>query len=184
MSNPERAARSRHGSWALRLLLRAGIVGGVIVAGLQAVLLAPLLPDPMPAGLGAAWSAGALAHPPAFLMTHLVVVASTAAIFLAVPPLLRASAWWRGATDGDALEAERFTSFEQWTLLLGLVTTTFTVVVVQYVVLANLARPPHLGEAIPFVLATTYLAFAATWAVQVVRRFRHEPVAVSATAQA
>jgi len=183
MSKPERRNGSRHGSCALRILMRGGMLIGVLVAVLQTVLLGPLLPDAIVSrvawdGSGRAWTGTST-----FLTIHLVVVAASVAVFIGIPLLLRIAAWWHGTAEVDTERVARLIEFEQWTLLFGLVTTTFTIAGVQSLAVANLARPPHLDGSFTMLLAA-YLAFTATWTVQVVRRFRRTRDPLPATAVA
>lgn len=184
MSIRERGSRSPHGSLPLRVLLRGGILMGVAVAVLQAVVLRPLLPDPVAARF--AWDGSDVGWigTSDFLTIHLVVVGSTAGLFIGLPLLLRLARRRAGggATDAGCLAA--VIDFEQRALLFGLGTTTFTLGVAHLVALANLAQPPRVGVSFPLLLAT-YLAFTAAWTVHMVRRFgRHGTTAAPAPASA
>jgi len=106
---------------------------------------------------------------PQFLVIHLALVATLATAFLGVPVALRLRARLQDAQRGTTLED--VADFEARTLLFGLATMTFTILLVHLVLRGNLDRPAHLGPSAA-VLVATYLAFAATWAVQVVRRHR------------
>jgi len=168
MSKPERPSTVRHGAFGLRLVLRAGIMLGVVVSVLQTSILAPLLPREIANRFTLLGDPVGWIPTPQFLTIHLTIVATLAAIFIATPLALRLRARRGGA---GARPVDEVCEFEERALLLGLTTMTFTVGLVHLVLTGNMTRPVHLGVAGP-VLVSIYLCFTGAWAGRLIRRHR------------
>lgn len=137
-----------------RRLLQAGIVFGILVALVQGILLAPLLPDTVAARFQWDGTAIASSSKHTFFALYFAVLAIEALGSLTLP-----------------LTVRRLAADLEWRVLLfGLVSTTFALAVVQMVIHANLRQPPQLGGAFG-VLVGAYLAFAVGWTVATIRRW-------------
>lgn len=179
MSNSEHSPTPRRAAWTLRVLLRGGMVIGLLVASLQAAMLQPILPEAVATHFDLDGTAVGWMSAVTFLSMHLVTVVTVMTACITLPILLRARDRRRARRLGASADLGRLALFEERILVFGLATITFTIAITHVVAAINLAPPPAADRSLPIVVGT-YLVFAAVWAVRTLRHIagsRPRPVA-------
>jgi uncharacterized membrane protein len=158
-------------------ILRLTIVAAAVLAALQALLYAPLLPDQVASHFDGTGMPNGWASKQAFFLLMLAVVGGNVALFLGLPQLITriplATISLPNRSYWLAPERRRATlrALERQLLLFGIATTTFLAIVFQLVIIANLRPTPRLDPRFGWILGG-YLLFTIVWTLRLVAGHR------------